>query len=44
MNVACLEGDSPFDFDSVVVYDGVNHPKDRSGGPLVAGYLRFSRT
>ena len=41
INVACLEGCSPFDFDSVVVYDGVNHPWDWEGGPVVAGYLLF---
>ncbi len=43
VNVACLEGHSPFDFPEVVVYDGVNHPKDlgQGDGPLVAGHLRF---
>ncbi|MEG3663371.1 GFA family protein [Celeribacter halophilus] len=44
INVACLEGVSPFDFAEVVVYDGVNHPSDASSGPLVAGILRFSPT
>ena len=28
MNVACLDGVSPFDFAEVPVMDGVNHPKD----------------
>src|ERR1041385_6379675 len=28
VNVACLSGLSPFDFDEVVVLDGINHPKD----------------
>ena len=42
VNVACLVGQSPFDFASVVVYDGVNHPKDRGLGPLVAGHLSFT--
>lgn len=41
VNVACLEGVSPFDFKEVIVYDGVNHPTDLQSGPLVAGYLRF---
>lgn len=42
VNVACLEGVSPFDFDSVAVLDGVTHPKDRSGGMRVAGRLAFT--
>jgi hypothetical protein len=44
VNVACLEGVSPFDFAEVVVNDGVNHPSDSSSGPLIAGILRFSPT
>ncbi len=28
VNVACLEGISPFDFPSVIVNDGVSHPSD----------------
>lgn len=43
VNVACLEGVSPFDFAEVVVGDGVNHPKDdpeRRGG-RTAGILRY---
>ncbi len=44
INVACLEGVSPFDFAEVVVNDGVHHPSDISSGPLVAGFLRFSET
>jgi hypothetical protein len=42
VNVACLEGISPFDFDEVPVLDGVNHPADTPAprsGP--AGYLRY---
>jgi len=42
INVACLEGVSPFDFKEVVVNDGVNHPSDKRSGPLVAGILRYS--
>lgn len=42
VNVACIEGISPFDFPEVVVMDGVSHPSDNSIGPRVAGVLRFS--
>jgi len=43
VNVACLEGVSPFDFGEVVVYDGAKrHPRDiRDGKFHVAGVLRF---
>ena len=45
VNVACLEGVSPFDFAEVLVNDGVDHPNDRepgaAAGPL--GVLRFER-
>lgn len=43
INVACLEGLSPFDFDEVPVVDGINHPLDRttSAGSGLAGVLRF---
>lgn len=44
VNVACLEGTSPFDFAEVIVHDGVNHPTDRGGEELNAGVLRFSKT
>ncbi|MEP4197292.1 MAG: GFA family protein [Aliishimia sp.] len=44
INVSCLEGLGPFDFEEVVVNDGVNHPSDSTAGPLVAGVLRFSPT
>ena len=42
VNVACLEGISPFDFAEVPVNDGINHPSDgnRSG---LAGVLRFDK-
>jgi hypothetical protein len=45
VNVACLEGVTPFDFGEVPVYDGQVHPKDKpvQSGPAIAGYLRFSR-
>lgn len=42
INVACLEGLSPFDFEAVPVNDGVNHPSDGSA-PRIAGTLRFVR-
>ncbi len=42
VNVACLEGISPFDFDEVPVNDGVNHPSDK-GASRLAGMLRFER-
>ena len=42
VNVACIAGVSPFDFQDVPVLDGVSHPSDVSGGPKVAGFLRFS--
>lgn len=41
VNAACLEGVSPFDFECVKVLEGVVHPKDRPGGRLIAGYLRY---
>ncbi len=40
VNVACLAGVSPFDFEEVIVNDGVNHPSD-TGVPRIAGVLRF---
>lgn len=44
VNVACLHGVSPFDFESVPVNDGVEHPSDRADGrSRVAGVLRFVR-
>lgn len=43
VNVACLDGVSPFDFAEVIVNDGVNHPADRPDGSRggIAGVLRF---
>ncbi|WP_321818159.1 MULTISPECIES: GFA family protein [unclassified Paraburkholderia] len=41
VNVACLDGVSPFDFAEVPVSDGVNHPSDTGGPPRLAGTLRF---
>ena len=41
VNVACLEGVSPFDFAAVPVNDGVNHPSDNKAGSGLAGVLRF---
>lgn len=42
VNVACLEGVSPFDFEEVPVNDGVNHPSDTGSPARLAGILRFS--
>ena len=44
VNVACIEGVSPFDFPEVVVTDGVHHPSDTPGGDRIAEILRFSPT
>ena len=41
VNVACLDGISPFDFAEVPVLDGVNHPNDHGGVARRAGTLRF---
>ncbi len=42
VNVACIDGISPFDFDEVPVNEGGSHPKDRpGGGSLIAGWLRY---
>ena len=45
VNVACLEGISPFDFETVPVTDGVRHPSDRRDGDGSSdlGVLRFER-
>jgi hypothetical protein len=41
VNVACLDGLSPFDFAEVPVLDGENHPSDNDGRARLAGKLRF---
>lgn len=41
VNVACLDGVSPFDFFEVPVTDGIHHPKDTGGKARSAGTLRF---
>ena len=42
VNVACIEGMSPFDFEEVPVMDGRAHPKDQTSGKmLVAGWIRY---
>lgn len=43
VNVACLQGISPFDFEVLPVNEGSVHPKDVEfgHGPSIAGYLRF---
>ena len=40
VNLACLEGMSPFDLKEVPVLDGENHPSD-TGRSRMAGVLRF---
>lgn len=40
INVACLEGLSPFDFDELPVGDGVHHPSD-TGKARQVGVLKF---
>jgi hypothetical protein len=45
INVACLEGHSPFDFAEVQVMNGANHPSDGlSKLGDVVGVLRFAKT
>ena len=42
VNVACLEGVSPFDFHEVIVFDGSRHPADnQQHKTYVAGVLHF---
>lgn len=41
VNVACLDGVSPFDFAEIPVMDGVNHPNDTGHPESRAGILRF---
>ena len=42
VNVACIEGISPFDFSEVIVFDGERHPSDNADHKTyVAGVLRF---
>lgn len=43
VNVACLEGISPFDFEEVPVNDGISHPSDRPAktGSDIVGILKF---
>jgi len=41
VNVACLDGVSPFDFTDVPVMDGVKHPSDTGGPARRTGTLRF---
>ena len=41
VNVACIDGVSPFDFHEVPVIDGERHPSDNGGETRQAGMLRF---
>ena len=42
VNVACLDGVSPFDFAEVPVMDGINHTSDTGQPTRRAGTLRFT--
>ena len=43
VNVACLDGVSPFDFAEVIVFDGSRHPADNEDHKTyVAGKLSFT--
>jgi hypothetical protein len=42
INVACIEGVSPFDFPEVIVVDGIQHPADTGQPSQRFGALRFS--
>ncbi|HJT39221.1 MAG TPA: GFA family protein [Sphingobium sp.] len=42
INVACLDGLSPFDFPEVPVLDGINHPVDNDGHSRRVGLLRYT--
>ncbi|MEJ6401264.1 GFA family protein [Yoonia sp. 2307UL14-13] len=44
VNVACLEGVSPFDFPEIPVQNGVVHPSDDPQAQSLAGMLRFTPT
>ena len=44
VNVTCLDGVSPFDFEEVPVTDGINHPSDIGGVKRQAGVLRYFPT
>jgi hypothetical protein len=41
INVACIDGVSPFDFAQVQVTDGVSHPSDTGSKARIAGILKF---
>jgi hypothetical protein len=41
VNVACIEGMSPFDFPEVPVTEGRAHPSDTGGGLVTAGWIRY---
>lgn len=42
INVACLDGISPFDFPEVQVMDGIAHPSDTGTTARAMGLLRFT--
>jgi hypothetical protein len=44
VNLACLDGQSPFQLSEVVVNDGQHHPNDGGAADGVAGILRYEVT
>jgi hypothetical protein len=44
INVACLEGVSPFDIAEVQVANGINHPRDGGSDIKIVGVLKFEKT
>ncbi len=43
VNLACLDGMSPFDLPEIIVHDGQQHPSDGGRPDGIAGILRFER-
>ena len=41
VNLACLEGQSPFDLAEIIVHNGKQHPSDGGAPDGVAGILRY---
>lgn len=41
VNLACLDGHSPFDLEEIIVHDGQAHPNDGGASDGVAGILRY---
>ncbi|MBF9044233.1 GFA family protein [Rhodobacterales bacterium HKCCE4037] len=41
VNMACLDGHTPFELTEIIVHDGQNHPNDGGASDGVAGILRY---